>query len=262
MSDAENKTLSRLMSAVGKSKIYKDTSKMVENIAYKTVECAAKTTTKASKHYVKMMKKYDDDSVSQDGVSQDTVKIHPTIIHDMHYPRNALGAQHPQQDALCNTGDTIGHPDAYIRMNNECASDMIDSVIIPKYRIVKRSELPKLAESTETLNQSIICYIELPGVRSSTIELTFYYSEMTISAKKNYPIGLGNKKHDSIISESIIGNTQYGDIVCKLQLPLNVNEPHKVETNYIDGVLIVSIPTMQYIEPIVVKYKKSRSKNI
>lgn len=249
MSDVENKTLSRLMSVVGKSKIYKDTSKIVENIAYKTVECAAKTTTKASKHYVKMMKKYDD----EDNVLQDNVKIHSAIAND---------TDCHQKRVVCNTGDPIGRSDANIQMNNQCTSDVIDSVIIPKYRIVKRSELPKLAESTETINQSIICYIELPGVRSSTIELTFYYSEMTISAKKQYPIGLGSKKHDSIISESIVGNTQYGDITCKLQLPLNVNEPHKVETNYIDGVLIVSIPTMQYIEPIVVKYKKSRTKNI
>lgn len=243
----ENKTLSRLMSAVGKSKIYKDTTSLVENMAYKTVECAAKTTTKASKHYVKMMKKYDEeiDEDSKNNVKQQHVRndIHDDKHHDKDNSKNILNSQ------LLDTQNCD-------QINN------IDSKIIPKYRIVQRSELPKPTDSAETLNQSIICYIELPGVRSSTIELTFYYSEMKISAKKQYPIGLGCKKHDSIISESIVGNTQYGDIECKLQLPLNVNEPHKVETNYIDGVLIVSIPTMQYIEPIVVKYKKSRSKNI
>ena len=103
---------------------------------------------------------------------------------------------------------------------------------------------------------------EIAGVKSSTIELTFYYSEMIISAKKQYPTGLGDTKVDNIISESIVGDTQYGGIRCKIQLPVNVNEPHKVETNYIDGILVVSIPTNSYIEPVVLKYKKSRSKNI
>ena len=45
-------------------------------------------------------------------------------------------------------------------------------------------------------------------------------------------------------------------------MPINVNEPHNVQTNYSDGILIVSIPTNSYIEPVILKYKKTKSKNI
>ena len=236
--NSENKTLSRLMSAVGKTKIYKDTSKVVQGLAVKTVDCAARTTTTASKHYMMMKKKYDEDELTEQEIASTTAER--------------------RGEADCLPDPLPGNQPCGVQTN--CYNnESIEAAIVPKYRIIKKTDV---AISNDTTNQSIVCYIEMAGVKSSTIELTFYYSEMLISGKKQYPSGLGDTSTANIISESIVGNTQYGVINCKIQLPINVNEPHKVETNYADGVLIVSIPTNSYIEPVVLKYKKSRSKNI
>jgi len=233
--DGENKTLSRLMCAVSKSKIYKDTSKAVQKIADQTVTAAA---AKASKHYTTMRKKYDEEN--------DIL----TTADTCQQPPQRVNKQHNAPPAVVPTPAVVPVIDT---------SKMIDGQIIPKYRIIKKTDLTILNDTT---NQSIVCFIEIPGVKSSTIEMAFFYSEMVISAKKSYPNGLGDKQNDAVVSESIVGDTQYGDISCKIQLPVNVNEPHKVETNYTDGVLAVYIPMNSYIEPVVLKYKKSRSKNI
>jgi len=215
--------------------VFSDLDNIVQDMAVKTVDCAARTSSTASKHYMMMKKKYneEDDQAASETTSDTT--------------EHALNSRTNHQ--------AIRNDDIAGVMHDES----IGGVIVPKYRIIKKTDV---AISNDTTNQSIVCYIEMAGVKSSTIELTFYYSEMSISAKKQYPNGLGDIKMESIISESIVGNTQYGVINCKIQLPINVNEPHKVETNYTDGVLIVSIPTNSYIEPVVLKYKKSRSKNI
>jgi len=241
--DGENKTLSRLMCAVSKSKIYKDTSKVVQKIADQTVTAAA---AKASKHYTTMRKKYDEENdilttTADTSCQQPPSPPQPQRVNKQHNAPPPAGVPTPAVVPVIDT------------------SKMIDGQIIPKYRIIKKTDLTILNDTT---NQSIVCFIEIPGVKSSTIEMAFFYSEMVISAKKSYPNGLGDKQNDAVVSESIVGDTQYGDISCKIQLPVNVNEPHKVETNYTDGVLAVYIPMNSYIEPVVLKYKKSRSKNI
>ena len=233
--DGENKTLSRLMCAVSKSKIYKDTSKVMQKMADQTVTAAA---AKASKHYTTMRKKYDEENEILT-TTADTPCQQPQRVNKQHIAPPAVPVIVPAG------------------VNDTCK--MIDGQIIPKYRIIKKTDLTILNDTT---NQSIVCFIEIPGVKSSTIEMAFFYSEMVISAKKSYPNGMGDKQNDAVVSESIVGDTQYGDISCKIQLPVNVNEPHKVETNYTDGVLAVYIPMNSYIEPVVLKYKKSRSKNI
>lgn len=217
----ENKTLSRLMAAVSKSKIYKDTSKAMQDMAEKTVECAVKTTSHAQKHYKIIKKKYDDD-------------IRETSVQSMSYINK-------------------------INSSNNVTNESIEQKLVPKYRIVKQTLLDPNIQEMSSSNQLINLYIEIPGVKSSTIELKFYYSEMTIIGKKMCPYNI-NQKCNGTIDESIVGNTLYGNLEYTIQLPINVNEPRKVETQYIDGVLIVSIPTTEYIEPIIVKHKRSRSK--
>ena len=243
MSDDINQPLSRLMAAVSKSKMYKDAKKTAGTIAMKTLDCAANTTSKANKHYVAMRKKYDEDEYNKISDKLDQAehnKDSGRVSNITHVPNG------PNKNQLI--------PDTIVNLP-------MDTVIIPNYRIIKHSHVSEIAKS-ETLNESIVCLIEIPGVKSSSIELTFFYSEMTISAKKQYPAGLGDNKPNQNVSQCLAGNTQYGTIACKIQLPINVNEPHKVETNYTDGVLSILIPTTQYIEPVILKYKKSRSKNI
>lgn len=244
MSDNINQPLSRLMAAVRKSKMYKDARETAGNIAMKTLDCAAQTTSKANKHYVAMRKKYDEDEYNNIVEKLDQAQQHKDYGRVSNI--SELGSKSVKTQSISDTIENLP----------------MDTVIIPNYRIIKHSHLSEIAKS-ETLNESIVCLIEIPGVKSSSIELTFFYSEMTICAKKHYPVGLGNNnKSNENVSQCLAGNTQYGTIACKIQLPINVNEPHKVETNYTDGVLSVLIPTTQYIEPVILKYKKSRSKNI
>lgn len=111
----------------------------------------------------------------------------------------------------------------------------------PKYRIIKNKQ------------EDLICLIEMPGVKSNSIVMSFYYSDMTIKATKLPP-------YDNELTQSIIGNTQYGDINCVIRLPSVVDNPSRVLCDYADGVLAITIPYSHSAKPIVVKYKKSKSR--
>ena len=123
-----------------------------------------------------------------------------------------------------------------------------------------REIIAAYVKSTSSLNPPVDLNPSMI-LKSTSIELQFYYSEMTITGKKLCPYNI-EQKCNGVIDESIHGNTYYGNISYKIQLPINVNDPHRVETQYLDGVLVVCIPTTDYIEPVVIKHKKSRSKNI
>ena len=112
----------------------------------------------------------------------------------------------------------------------------------PKYRIIKNKR------------GDLICLVEIPGVKSNSIVMSFYYADMTIRASKLQPYD------ESELTQSIIGNTQYGDISCVIRLPSVVDNPSKVLCDYVDGILTVTIPHSHSAKPTVVRYKKSKSR--
>ena len=132
-------------------------------------------------------------------------------------------------------------------------------------------------------------YIELPGVLSESINMSFYMHDLIITAIKPTPSGikicnLPSESHfdeesstgpsgSSPLSSSsdsshnncdkqdkkITGNMKYGSIHSIIQLPVIVTSHNNIQYVYVNGILKITIPMIAVQDPVVIKYKK-RSK--
>jgi HSP20 family molecular chaperone IbpA len=132
-------------------------------------------------------------------------------------------------------------------------------------------------------------YVELPGVLSESISMSFYMHDLIINAVKPTPSGikicnLPSESNSPDISTSgpsgsspsgsgsgsshqnheqqdkkITGNMKYGSIHSIIQLPVIVTSDNDIQYVYVNGILKITIPMMAVQDPVVIKYKK-RSK--
>lgn len=141
-------------------------------------------------------------------------------------------------------------------------------------------------------------YVELPGVLSESISMSFYMHDLIINAVKPTPSGIkicnlpcesnspdistsgpsGSSPSGSSPSGSsgsgssgssyqnheqqdkkITGNMKYGSIHSIIQLPVIVTSHNNIQYVYVNGILKITIPMMAVQDPVVIKYKK-RSK--
>jgi HSP20 family molecular chaperone IbpA len=140
-------------------------------------------------------------------------------------------------------------------------------------------------------------YIELPGVLSESINMSFYMHDLIITAIKPTPSGIHiyNLPSESNVDEEsstgpsgsspsgpsgsspsgsssdsshkncdkqdkkITGNMKYGSIHSIIQLPVIVTSHNNIQYVYVNGILKITIPIIAVQDPVVIKYKK-RSK--
>lgn len=132
-------------------------------------------------------------------------------------------------------------------------------------------------------------YIELPGVLSESINMSFYMHDLIITAIKPTPSGIkifnlpsesnfdeesstgpsGSSPSSSSSDSSykncdkqdkkITGNMKYGSIHSIIQLPVIVTSHNNIQYVYVNGILKITIPIIAVQDPVVIKYKK-RSK--
>ena len=131
-------------------------------------------------------------------------------------------------------------------------------------------------------------YVELPGVLSESISMSFYMHDLIINAVKPTPSGIkicnlpcesnspdistsgpsGSSPSGSSGSsyqnheqqdKKITGNMKYGSVHSIIQLPVIVTSDNDIQYVYVNGILKITIPMMAVQDPVVIKYKK-RSK--
>lgn len=139
----------------------------------------------------------------------------------------------------------------------------------------------KKTTSKNQLKHSVKIYIELPGVASDSIHMSFFMSDLIIRATKPRPYGSDivneeDRSDDlvpppavppaavpgaSVDAPAIMGNMKYGSIYCVINLPIIVNCDKDIAYNYANGILKITIPKACIQDPVVIKYKK-RSKHV